>query len=73
MDVKSAFLNGEFQEEVNIEQPEDFLLSDNRNDVCKLNKVLYGLKQLQRHGTLGWKNIFRNRDSKEKQLIVTCT
>jgi hypothetical protein len=48
MDVKSAFLNGELEEEVYIEQPEGFQLSENTNYVCKLKKVVYGLKQTPR-------------------------
>jgi hypothetical protein len=45
MDVKSAFLNGDLNEEVYMEQPEGFELSDNPDLVCKLKKYLYGLKQ----------------------------
>ena len=45
MDVKSAFLNGELEEEFYIEHPEGFLLSKNKNYVCKLKKALYGIKQ----------------------------
>ena len=45
MDVNSAFLNGKLEEEVYIEQPEGFLLSENKDYVCKLKKALYGLKQ----------------------------
>ena len=48
MDVKSTFLNGELKEEVYIEQPEGFQLSENRNYVCRLKKALYGLKQAPR-------------------------
>jgi hypothetical protein len=48
MDVKSTFLNGELEEEVYIEQPEGFQLSENTNYVCKLKKALYGLKQAPR-------------------------
>ena len=48
MDVKSAFLNGELEEEVYIEQPEGFALSEDKDFVCKLKKVLYGLKQAPR-------------------------
>jgi hypothetical protein len=48
MDVKSTFLNGELEEEVYIEQPEGFQLSENAYYVCKLKKALYGLKQAPR-------------------------
>ena len=48
MEVKSAFLNGNLEEEVFIEQPDGFILSDDPNMVCKLRKALYGLKQAPR-------------------------
>jgi hypothetical protein len=48
MDVKSAFLNGDLSEEVYMEQPEGFKLSDNHYLVWKLKKALYGLKQAPR-------------------------
>jgi hypothetical protein len=43
--MESAFLNGYLSEEVYMEQPEGFKLSDNPDLVCKLKKALYGLKQ----------------------------
>eukprot|EP00253_Pinus_taeda_P002474 PITA_02474 len=48
MDVKSAFLNGDLEEEVYIEQPEGFILGNDSKLVCKLKKSLYGLKQVPR-------------------------
>ena len=42
MDVKSAFLNGNLEEEVYMEQPESFSLTDKSDYVCKLKKALYG-------------------------------
>jgi hypothetical protein len=48
VDVKSSFLNGDLSEEVYMEQPEGFELSDNPDLVCKLKKDLYGLKQAPR-------------------------
>jgi hypothetical protein len=44
MDVKLAFLNGDLNEEVYMEQPKGFKLSDNPDLVWKLKKPLYGLK-----------------------------
>jgi hypothetical protein len=48
MDVKTTFLNGEIDEEVYIEQPEGFVIHDEKTHVCKLKKALYGLKQAPR-------------------------
>nr|GFA72174.1 zinc finger, CCHC-type [Tanacetum cinerariifolium] len=45
MDVKTAFLNGDLDEEVNMKQPEEFVMPGNEHKVCKLVKSLYGLKQ----------------------------
>lgn len=45
-DIKTAFLYGELEEELYMEQPEEY--STDQNKVCKLNKSLYGLKQAPR-------------------------
>lgn len=45
MDVKTAFLNGDLEEEIYMDQPEGYVIPGNENKVCKLVKSLYGLKQ----------------------------
>lgn len=45
VDVKNAFLNGEHEEEVFMEQSHGFIAQDQKHLVCKLEKSLYGLKQ----------------------------
>jgi hypothetical protein len=47
LDIKTAFLNGELEEEVYITQPEGYESAD-KTLVGKLNKTLYGLKQAPR-------------------------
>jgi hypothetical protein len=45
MDVKTAFLNRELDEEIYMDQPDGFLVEGEEQKVCKLLKSLYGLKQ----------------------------
>ena len=45
MDVKTAFLNGDLNEEIYMEQPLGCVVPGQENKVCKLKKSLYGLKQ----------------------------
>ena len=49
MDVVTAFLAGELEEEIYMEQPEGFKVGTEEDDlVCLLRKSLYGLKQAPR-------------------------
>jgi hypothetical protein len=45
MDVKTAFLNGELEDEIYITQSDGFIVKGQEDNVCKLMKSLYGLKQ----------------------------
>ena len=44
----TAFLNDQLEEEIYMEQPDDYIESEKENFVSKLNKSLYGLKQSPR-------------------------
>ena len=50
-DVKTAYLNANWEENVFLQQPEGFEQKDSGGNqlVCKLNKSIYGLKQLGRN------------------------
>jgi hypothetical protein len=48
LDIKTAFLYGELEEELYLEQPEGFVTAGQENLVCHLHKCLYGLKQASR-------------------------
>ena len=45
VDVKTAFLYGDLEEELNVQQPEGFIYTGKDKYVCHLLRPLYGLKQ----------------------------
>ena len=77
MDVKTAFLCGDLDEEIYMEVPEGVAVDTNNKDiVCKLQKSLYGLKQAPRvwyqklHTFLTSKNLKLVRSDADHSLYV---
>ena len=54
MDVKTAFLNGNLDEEIYMMQPKGFIAKNQEHMVCKLKMSIYGLKPASR----SWNIIF---------------
>jgi hypothetical protein len=82
--LESAFLNGELQEEVSVQQPTSFVKEGNEHKVLKLKKAMCGLHQAPRAWnaklddtltSLGFmrsssKPVIYTRKSKSSQLFV---
>ncbi|RVX18724.1 Retrovirus-related Pol polyprotein from transposon TNT 1-94 [Vitis vinifera] len=68
MDVKTAFLNGDLDEEVYMEQPTGFVEVGKEDLVCKLNKSIYGLKQASRQWYLKFDRIITQNGFKENTV-----
>ena len=48
MDVKTAFLNGDLEENVYMAQPKGFVMEEKERMGCRLKKSIYELKQASR-------------------------
>jgi len=71
MEVKSAFLNGDVEEEVFVKQPPGFEDLKNPDHVYKLKKSLYGLKQAPRALYDRLSNFLIKNDFKRGQVDTT--
>ncbi|KAJ9560006.1 hypothetical protein OSB04_005166 [Centaurea solstitialis] len=71
MDVKTAFLNGELQEEVYMSQPEGYTLKGQEDKVCKLKKSINGLKQASRQWYLKFNETI-NAFGFEENVVDPC-
>ena len=59
MDVKTAFLNGNVEEELYMVQPEGFIDPKDAGKVCKLQRSIYGLKQASRSWNLRFDEVIK--------------
>ena len=67
MDVKTAFLHGDLEEDVYMKQPEGFEQPGQEELVCKLSKALYGLKQGSRQWYQKFDAFMRSQKFKRSQ------
>jgi len=51
LDIKNVFLYRDLKQQVYMEQPPGYI-AQQKNNVCRLWKTIYGLKQSQRHGLI---------------------
>ena len=54
MDVKTAFLNGNLEEEIYMMQLKGFIAMNQEYMVCKLKRSIFGLKQASRSWNIGF-------------------
>lgn len=74
LDVQTAFLNGDLQEEIFMQQPEGFICPGNENKVYRLRKAVYGLKQASRSWYQKVKDVLLTlgyRQCKQEDCIFT--
>ena len=62
MDVKCAFLNGDIDNEIYMQQPDGYVNNDKPGMVCKLKKSLYSLKQSARCWNLVMDKFLKSSD-----------
>jgi hypothetical protein len=60
MDVKTAFLNGNIDEELYMMQPEGFVDPKDDGKVCKLQSSIYGPKQASRSWKLHFDQVIKS-------------
>lgn len=74
LDIKSAFLNRDLEEDIYVEQPQGFVVKGQEGKILKLKKALYGLKQAPRAWYSKIDNYFTSqgfRRSKSEPTLYT--
>ena len=68
MDVKTAFLDGDLEEKVYMDQPMGFSVEGMEHMVCKLKKLIYSLKQASRQWYLKFNDTIVSFGFKENTI-----
>ncbi|KAG8481224.1 hypothetical protein CXB51_025964 [Gossypium anomalum] len=68
LDVKTTFLHGELEEDIYMQQPEGFTVSEKEDYVCLLKKSLYGLKQSPRQWYKRFDSFMTSHDFKRSSF-----
>jgi len=71
MHVKTAFLNGDLEEDVYMDQPVGFIEEGKEYMVCKLKKSIYGLKQTSKQWYLKFNDTVTSFGFK-KNIVDRC-
>ncbi|KAG8475835.1 hypothetical protein CXB51_032770 [Gossypium anomalum] len=68
LDVKIVFLHRELEEDIYMQQPEGFIVSEKEDYVCLLKKSLYGLKQSPRQWYKRFDSFMTSHDFKRSSF-----
>src|SRR5690606_37700002 len=72
LDVKTAFLHGDIDEEIYMEQPEGFQAKNKEDYGSHLKKYLYGLKQAPRQWNKCFDSFMKELEFKKKSEFDHC-
>jgi hypothetical protein len=70
MDVKTAFSNGDLEENMYMTQPKGFVVEGKKHLGCKLKKSIYDLKQTSRQWYLKFDEVIRRFGFKENMVDI---
>eukprot|EP00253_Pinus_taeda_P034205 PITA_34205 len=70
LDVKTAFLHGDLEEEIYMQQPQGYEVKGKEKLVCRLKKRLYGLKQAPRQWYLKFDKFMSEQGNKCAQKKI---
>ena len=70
LDVKTAFLHGELEEDIYMQQPKGFITLGKEDYVCLLKRSMYGLKQSPRQWYKRFDSFMISRNFKRSSFVT---